>query len=800
MLLNQKYNILHYFWLLKPNDNAMKPLSGLKLFILLLFSINCLAQDFSSLWEGHFSYLNIKDIAQGDNKIYAAAENAIFTYDLATEEIEKISTINGLSGETISTIHYSIAFELLLIGYENGLMEIVFDSNQEVLAVVDIVEKETIPPNNKRINHFNEHDTLVYISTDFGISVYDLERLEFGDTYYIGAFGAQKKIAQTTIFNDAIYAASPTGVQKAFLNNDNLIDYNQWTAIGGGNWVGIESLEGRLYAARSNRRVFEIINDGFTFQFQYDSRIVDMRSVEGELIITTLDTVYAYNSSFALLNTTAPTNYNTILTCGISIPEFAIFMGTRDFGVLTPSLDTETGYAEIHPDGPILNNIFSVETIEDNLWAVFGGYNVNFVFSGSLPRPGISHLNDGEWTNISYEEISNTVPEPRFLSHITINPLNPDQVFISSYYSGLIEVTNNEVIGIYNQSNSTLLPFVSDLYLTLEGKYDQENALWVLNGRVDDALNKFDNGQWTSYSFGDLISDPLEELGFPSLVIDRSGTKFIGSYSLGLIGYNENGNLIKTIERGDQEGNLPGNYIGALALDNSNRLWIGTNKGLRVLNNTADFFTNENVTANEIIILEDGVPKELLFQQFITDIEVDGSNNKWIGTVDSGLFYFSSDGQETIFHFTKDNSPLPSNGINDVTIDQSSGKVYIATDKGMVSFNSGGSTPKEGLTKAFIYPNPVRPTFNIIDEKVKIKDISENVNIKIVDIEGNLVAEAQSRTNSRYKGYNLEVDGGTAYWNGKNLANNMVSSGVYLVMLSDLDTFETKVLKLMVVR
>ena len=78
--------------------------------------------------------------------------------------------------------------------------------------------------------------------------------------------------------------------------------------------------------------------------------------------------------------------------------------------------------------------------------------------------------------------------------------------------------------------------------------------------------------------------------------------------------------------------------------------------------------------------------------------------------------------------------------------------------------------------------------------------ISENVNIKITDIEGNLVAEAQSNTNLRYQGYNLEIDGGTAYWNGRNLANNAVASGVYLIMLSDLDTFETRVLKLMVVR
>ena len=87
-----------------------------------------------------------------------------------------------------------------------------------------------------------------------------------------------------------------------------------------------------------------------------------------------------------------------------------------------------------------------------------------------------------------------------------------------------------------------------------------------------------------------------------------------------------------------------------------------------------------------------------------------------------------------------------------------------------------------------------------LNDKIKIKDISDNVNIKITDIEGNLVAEAESRTNLRYRGYNLEIDGGTAYWNGKNLGNNQVASGVYLIMLSDLDTFETKVLKLMVIR
>ena len=250
----------------------------------------------------------------------------------------------------------------------------------------------------------------------------------------------------------------------------------------------------------------------------------------------------------------------------------------------------------------------------------------------------------------------------------------------------------------------------------------------------------------------------------------------------------------------EESKNMPTTRVISLALDNRNSLWIGTFRGLRVLYNTENFFTDDNVRVEEIIILEDGTAKELLFQQYISDIEVDGSNNKWVGTIGAGLFYFSSDGQETIFHFTKDNSPLPSDNISDISIDFSQGVVYIATERGLVSFSAGGSNTSEDLVDSFIYPNPVRPTFNIVDEKVKIKGITDRINIKITDIEGNLVAEAQSGTNLRYNGYNLEIDGGTAYWNGKNLANNIVASGVYLVMLSDLDTFETKVLKIMVVR
>ncbi|MGB6268100.1 MAG: two-component regulator propeller domain-containing protein, partial [Olleya sp.] len=423
---------------------------------------------------------------------------------------------------------------------------------------------------------------------------------------------------------------------------------------------------------------------------------------------------------------------------------------------------------------------------------------LNFA-NGNYRRIGISHFDTEQWDNISYKTINEAATNPFFLSGIAINPLNPNQVFVTSYNSGLLEIIDNEVTNLYNQDNSTLVPFFSNFHLTSTAIFKENGDLWVMNGRVDLPLNILSNGQWSSYSFQDIIPDRFDENGFFDTVFDNEGNFFLGTHRFGLIGMSLNGsNSIFKYIASDEEG-MPSPSVKTVAIDRNGQLWLGTDKGLRIVYNTNEF-VNGTLEVDNIVVLDDGEAQELLFQQYITDIEVDGANNKWIATLDTGLYYFSSDGQETIFHFTTDNSPLPTNDILDVDIDNVNGIIYIATDKGMVSFRSDSSKPRDNLENAYVYPNPVRPNFNILTDKVKIRDISENVNIKILDIEGNLVAEAESRTNSRFKGYNLEIDGGTALWNGKNLGGNIVASGVYLIMLNDLDTFETKVLKVMVVR
>jgi hypothetical protein len=808
-------------WLLLnifEQTNLLMNKTVFKILIFLLgFSAVGHSQEFSALWQSHYSYNTIVDVVSGENKIYAAAENSVFEYDVLTNEKKTITTVEGLSGDQITTIYYSVAYQYLLIGYETGLIEVYSETDESVFTVVDILEKQNITPVNKRINDFYENEGLIYISTNFGISIYDLERLEFGDTYFLGNGGSQITVMQVSILNDEIFAAcrSNNGIKKADLGNSNLIDFTQWETIIGGFYYTINSINNKLYAVRSNGALYEIDGTSINTLFTLPSVPLDADVSDSSLIFSTTNTVYVYDENIQLVNSfQSTTDFDTNLTSA-TLLDGSIYIGTNTLGILSSQISVNSTYLQIIPNGPSDNNVFRLNGNTETVWATYGEYT-EALNPFPLTSKGISYYNDNIWQNIPFDSLFAT----RELNEITPNIFNPNQVFISSYHEGILELNNFEPTVTLNETNSGLESLVSPTNPNAFGirvsatEFDRNGLLWSLTSRVDRALKSYDplTNNWQGYSFSSLIDNPLsDEVGFFDMEIDNNGTKWIGSYSNGLLAYNENigNNPLRNINSESQGVNAFTRFT-ALALDNRSQLWVGTTSGLRVLFNTGGFYDDPNPILRAIIILEDGIPKELLDDQSITDIKVDGSNNKWVGTGNAGIFYFSSDGQNTIYHFTKDNSPLPSNTINDISIDSDNGIVYIATSKGLLAFSAGGSAPQESLEKAFLYPNPVRPEYNIlgfndlndINKGIKVSGLTENVNIKITDIEGNLVAEAQSNVNLRSSNanYNFAIDGGTAIWNGKNLGNSVVRTGVYLVMISDLDSFETKVIKVLIVR
>jgi len=775
----------------------------MKFIAILFFSILSIPICISQNWNGHYSYHNSIDTSIGNGKIFTASENAIYIYSTQDDQLSIITTIDGLSGDFISNIYYSTNFNKLIIGYENGLIQIVDFNNDNILTIYDIIEKTTIPPNKKKINEFTEVDNIIYISTDYGVSLYDLNSLEFGDSLFIGEGGTQQQVNQTIINDNFLYAVLPDfgGIKRVNLDLD-IINYQNWELVYSGDFDFILNIDDSFVFTNENN-VFFNENGTFSQVISLSQTIKKIVINEGKIIITSEDKIFIYDTNFNLINSSIiSSNFNTNFNSSELYNNY-IYVATSSKGLLKININNIQQNYSILPAGPLDNNVFSISSLYGSLWATFGDYTSTYN-PYPLARKGVSHWSDEYWNNINYDSIPENAVN---LNNISINPFNLNNIFISSYHGGLLEISD-ESLSLFDQSNSGLESLISNETnynsVRISGSnFDDSGTLWLMNSRVDNPLKSFnlDTNQWSSYDFTQIIPDGFnDELGFSDIVIGSNGTKWIGGLNSGLIGFNENaGNpLLKRINDNDV-GNLPSPYVKSLAMDNNNHLWIGTIKGLRVLYNTSNFF-DANVSTQQIVIEEDGIYKELLEQQFISDIKVDGSNNKWVGTIGSGLFYFSQNGQQTIYHFTKNNSPLPSNNINDIALDFVNGLVFIATDKGLVSFDSGGSTTSSTLNESYVYPNPVRPSFNMNIEKIKISGITEDINIKITDISGNLVAEANSNVNNRYNGFNLEIDGGIAYWNGKNLANNSVSSGVYIVMLSDLDSYDTKILKIMIIR
>ncbi len=748
------------------------------------------AQNFENNWTGYFSYASLKSISQGNDKIYAAAENSIFIYDLSTQETETISTINGLSGKEITTAYYSENYGLYVVGYKNGLIEIVIDGNENILKVVDIREKLTIPPDSKQINHFYEYNDKLYISTGYGISVYNMGALEFGDTYYIGNLGGQIAVTQTTVLGDLIYAStSNNGIKSALVNDENIIDYQQWTTSSLGGYKGIQTLGTELYAINNTNILFKQDSDlGFIEIDSFSSSVIDFGVQSNILTITTENSIQAFEEGYNLL---AEVNnlmgYDYTLQSGFYFNNI-FYLGTSTLGMLVvPESPQEA--LQVLPAGPLYNQPFSIDASPGQLWVSYGDVDLTFN-PFPLTRKGISNFKNEAWKNIKYDSLIDQlgVNDVNDLVYVKINPENPFVTYMSSYQKGLLKLNGQEPSILYNETNSPM-----DIALENEDEgirvygadFDREQNLWFVQSKIDNGLLKLTpDGQFQTIDISNII-DAESELALSKVAVSRTGYVFFGAVENGLIGYNPTTNQFNKIGEGLGSGNLPTTDIKALVFDNQNRLWIGTRKGLRVLYSVGSFFESGAETdAQPIIILEDGVPQELLFLQSITDIEVDGSNNKWISTATSGVFYLSSNGQETLLRFTSDNSPLPSDNVLDIAIDDSSGKVYFATNDGLVAFNGTSTAARDDLENVYAFPNPVRPNFT---GNVTIEGLTAKANVKITDITGNLVFETTS-------------EGGSVQWDTTAFGKYKVASGVYLILITSDDNLQTKVAKIMIIR
>ena len=774
-----------------------------KLFSLyiLFFSLLLSAQtDYSNSWEDFYSYNNVKDFVKVDDVIYALADNAVFTFNVATEEIKKLSSIQGLSGETTSSIHYNKSFQRLFIGYENGLVEVV-DKDGAITISLDIVNFNQ--SGEKSINHIKEFNNKLYLSTPFGVVVYDIEKLEFGDTYFIGNNSSSLEVHQTEVFNGFIYAATNTGIFKADITSNLLIDFNNWNEqFSGRNFNQITLFNNQLFVVE-NSKLYKLNGSTLIEVRNFFQNILSVKASNSHLAITLNNTAIILDS---IMNQFVQFSANTDFEFTLNTAFFennTIFLGTNEFGILSTNDSQINSFKEIHPAGPLSNDVFSIAANNENLWVVYGGYDVTY--TSIFRRQGFSHFNGENWINTKFN--------PNFpvidLNYISIDPNAENKVYISSFgdtrfinsvsTGGMLVVENDEITDFYNDLNSGLEDLVLDpsrVSLRISGSsFDNQGNLWIANISTINELKKLSSsGQWSSYNISSLKTVP-EAFGLSEIAIDNSNTVWMGTRRNGVYLFNENGNRKKALVATPNLGNLPDTDVLTVAADNSNRVWLGTRNGMVVYKNASGVFEDETPNAVPVVINgdENGFGERLLGDQRINSIFIDGADNKWFGTDNGGVIYTNPSGEKTLANFSKNNSPLPSNRILKIRVDKSNGKVYFATDKGIVAYNSNVSPFGDVLGEVYAYPNPALKNHETITiDGRKGTHLPKGTNVKIIDIAGNLVYETNVIEGQ-------ELQGGKVVWNKKNLAGRRVASGIYIVLLSNDDASDTAVTKIAIV-
>jgi len=383
------------------------------------------------------------------------------------------------------------------------------------------------------------------------------------------------------------------------------------------------------------------------------------------------------------------------------------------------------------------------------------------------------------------------------LVHVTIDPNNTNKVFISSWNDGILVVENDNITKLLNNGNSGLeklfLAGAPDFFsIRINGSaFDRDGNLWIANAWVANKLKKMTpDGNWSSVDFSAALS--TDKLGLNELVIDKSNSIWIGTRRNGALVYNDNTRQITALTTEINKGSLPDLNVRTVAVDSNNRIWLGTLKGLVVFSDATGVFSNAN-NAAPVIILDEGIAKKLLGDQPVNTIAIDGADNKWFGTDTGGVLATNPGGDKTLYNFNKDNSPLPSNRILKIKVDNSNGKVYIATEKGIVVFKSNVAPFGEALKSAYAYPNPATKSneFVTIDGR-NGTHLPKGTNVKILDAAGYLVYETNVIEGQ-------EVNGGKVVWDKTNLAGQKVASGIYIVLLTSSDKTEVATTKIAII-
>lgn len=722
----------------------------------------------SKKWKDLFSYNNVLAISQDEGKLIAATENGIFYYDTFSGEISKLSKANGLHEVKISAFDYNPATKTGIIGYVSGAMDVI--APEGITYVVDIPVAQGFN-GNKKINHISITDNKAVISVNYGVSIYDLVKKEFGATSFFTNGTTYQPSNEAAIQGSKVFSATPQGLIAHELNVTFPV-FSTWTTLATGNFTQVASAATLAYAT-ANTVFYE---NGATFA-QIPNAFLNVQDIvvkDGKIIITDELRIFVYNTSGALLNNlTFGEECNTA-----NFIQGKIYAGTKLSGV--KDIDNKL----YKPDGPYSNASYKISLLNDQIWVSTGGLAS---YNGPIYRDfGYYHFDGLQWNYPDY-----FIDNPILFNVVDVvpNPSNPSQVFFTNHNfagdKGIYKMENNSFVKRYKSNDSPSPVYNRPIGIV----FDENNQLFVSVFLIQNSPLA------TGYYYYNAGSDdftlvPAATVGGALKPIARNGILYLpapfggdGGLVLRKYGSNPaNTNAPTKILRLDN--NLPSNGVVSVAIDLNDDVWIGTREGIRILSDVEAALTNPSPQTEPIIITQNGIGEELFRDNTVLQIVVDSGNHKWVSVDGGGVYYLSEDGQQTIKQFTKENSPLPTNSVTDIKVDEKTGKVYFVTFDGIMVYQGDVSDVTSEFGNVSVYPNPV--VKSQFSGNVTIRGLANKANIRITDAGGNLVHSAIAR-------------GGFYEWNLNNQKGKRVASGIYFVLMTNDDATSKATIKIAVV-
>ncbi len=736
-------------------------------------------------WTDHLVYSTARNIAAGSEEIYASTGSSLIVYNREYDELRKMSRVNGLTETSISTISWSEEYGALIIAYSSTNIDILKDNL--IYNIPDISRKYI--PGKKDINRIRISGKYAYLACSFGIVVIDIVKHEIYDTWKPGNGTDNPEIWDIAFGEGKVYAATGAGVYSADLNNPGLSYFGNWTIINslpepGGKYTAAVFSGNKLYVNQTGKYFpgdyIYMIGSGTSLLSQTAGvfNISFDKASDGFTVASGKSVRYFHDDG-------SPPATISSYPWGIPGASQAIEdQGDIWIADISSGLvkgENMTDFTALTIPGPLTNNAISITAYNGKTIICAGGVDASW---NNLTRPfQISLYENNAWTKIQYNDVYDAM-------RAFIDPLDNNHFFVTSWGSGLLEYMDNELIHRYKDDNSPLQTIIPGApYVRLCGMaMDKNRNLWVTGSEVPGTLKalKPDEEGW--------IVNPatMEVYTVGDVIITRSGIKWtVLPRGNGLFIMDDNDtpdyfadDLYKQMYLTDPDGKVI-TYVYCVTEDLEGNIWVGTDQGPLIYYNPDKIF-EEEIKAFRIKIPRDdgtGLADYVLGTESITSIAVDGANRKWLGTMSSGAYLLSPDGTQRLKNYNEQNSPILSNSISSVAVDNKTGDVWFATSLGVISVRGDATAGKEEFSGVYSFPNPVREDFV---GNVTVTGLMKDTQIRITDISGNLVYETVS-------------DGGQASWDLKTYNGLRVATGVYLVFCASSDGSKTAVTKILVI-